>query len=68
LPHQEQIHADKLGELACPISRFKRENGITLRHRDYTIDRLEVMAQKAGKMPLKIINEGLCNVQLFAKV
>ena len=33
LPHQEQIHADKLG--------------ITLRFRDYTIDRLGVMAQKA---------------------
>jgi len=44
LPHQEQIHADKLG--------------ITVRFRDYTIDRLEVMAQKAAeKMLLKIINE-----------
>jgi len=43
LPHQEQIHADKLG--------------ITLRFRDYTIDRLGVMAQKAEKMLLKIINE-----------
>jgi len=45
LPHQEQIHADKLG--------------ITLQFRDYTIDRLGVMAQKAEieKMLLKIINE-----------
>jgi len=43
LPHQEQIHADKLG--------------ITLRFRDYTIDRLAVMAQKAEKMLLKTINE-----------
>jgi len=32
-------------------------NGIILRHRDYTIDTLEVMAQKAGKLLLKIINE-----------
>jgi len=54
LPHQEEIHADKLG--------------ITLRFRDYTIDRLGVMAQKAEKILLKIINEGLCNVQLFPKV
>jgi len=43
LPHQEQIHADKLG--------------ITLRFRNYTIDRLGVMAQKAEKTLLKIINE-----------
>jgi len=42
LPHQEQIHADKLG--------------ITLRFRDYTIDRLRVMARKAEEMLLKIIN------------
>jgi len=54
LPHQEQIHADKLG--------------ITLRFRDCTIDRLGVMAQKAEKMLLKIINEWLCNVQLLPKV
>jgi len=39
----EQIHADKLG--------------ITLRLRDYTEDRLGVMAQKAEKMLLKKINE-----------
>ena len=43
MPHQEQILADKLG--------------ITLWFRDYTIDRLGVMAQKAEKMLLKIINE-----------
>jgi len=43
LPHQEQIHADKLG--------------ITLQFRDYTIDKLGVMAQKAEKILLKIINE-----------
>jgi len=43
LPHQEQIHADKLG--------------ITLRFRIYTIHRLRVKAQKAEKMLLKIINE-----------
>ena len=43
MPHQEQIHADKFG--------------ITLQFRDYTIDRLEVMAQKAEKILLKIINE-----------
>jgi len=54
LPHQEQIDADKFG--------------ITLRFRDYTIDRLGVMAQKAEKMLLKIINERLCNVQIFPKV
>jgi len=39
----EQIHADKLG--------------ITLRLRDYTKDRLGVMAQKAEKMLRKKINE-----------
>ena len=43
MPHQEQVHADKLG--------------ITLRFRDYTKDKLGVMAQKAEKMLLKIINE-----------
>jgi len=43
LPHQEQIHADKLGK--------------TLRFRDYTMDRLGVMAQKAEKMLLEMINE-----------
>jgi len=43
LPHQEQIYADKLD--------------ITLRFRDYTTDRLGVMAQKADKMLLEIINE-----------
>jgi len=35
----------------------RRGNGITLRCRDYTIDRLGVMAQKAEKMLLEIINE-----------
>jgi len=39
----EQTHADKLG--------------ITLRLRDYTKDRLGVMAQKAEKMLRKKINE-----------
>jgi len=39
----EQIQADKLG--------------MTLRLRDYTKDRLGVMAQKAEKMLLKKINE-----------
>jgi len=46
LPHQEQIHADKLG---VSNQQIKRGNGITLRCRDYTIDKLEVMAQKAEK-------------------
>jgi len=53
LPHQEQIHADKLG---VSKKQIKRGNGITLRCRDYTIDKLKVMAQKAEKMLLKIIN------------
>jgi len=35
---------------------MKGGNGITLRCRDYTTDKLEVMAQKAEKMLLKIIN------------
>jgi len=43
LLHQEQIYADKLG--------------ITLQFRDYTIDRLGVMTQKAEKMLLEVINE-----------
>jgi len=43
-------------------------NGITLRYRDNTTDRLGVMAQKAEKMLMKIMNEWLCNVQLFPKV
>jgi len=30
---------------------------MTLRYRDYTIDRLGVMAQKAEKMLLKIMND-----------
>jgi len=46
----------------------KRGNGITLRYRGYTIDRLGVMAHKAEKILLKIMNEWLCNVQLFPKV
>jgi len=52
LSHQKQIHADKLG--VSP--QIKRGNGITLGCRDYTIEKLEVMAQKAEKMLLKIIN------------
>ena len=43
MPHQEKIHSDKLD--------------ITLRFRDYTVDRLGVMPQKAEKILLKIINE-----------
>jgi len=48
-----------LTKLACPISRLRRgmRLGYTLRYRDYTIDRLGVMAQKAEKTLLKIINE-----------
>jgi len=37
--------------------QIKRGDGITLRHRDYTIKRLEIMAEKAEKVLLKIINE-----------
>jgi len=54
LPHQEQIHADKLG---VSNQQIKRGNWITLCCRDYTIDKLEDMAQKVEKMLLKIINE-----------
>ena len=46
MPHEEQIHADKLGE-----------SGIVLWYRDCSIDRLEVMAQKSEEMLLKIMNE-----------
>jgi len=48
--------------------QIKRGYGITLRFRDYTIDRLGVMTQKAEKMLLKTLNYWLCNVQLFPKV
>ena len=41
--------------LGVPISR--QENEMTLRYRDLSIDRIGVMAQKAEKMLLKIINE-----------
>jgi len=47
-------NTDKLGVSNYQI---KRGGGSRLRHRDYTIDRLEVMAEKAEKMLLKIINE-----------
>ena len=40
-------------------------HGTTIRYWDYTIDRLEVMAQKAKNMLPKILNEWLCNVQLY---
>ena len=51
------------------LADYKGEwNGITLRYRDYTIDRLDVMAQKAENTLLKIINEWLCNAQLFPNV
>jgi len=43
LPHQEEIHTEKLG--------------VTLRFRGYTIERLGVMAQKTEEMLLKKINE-----------
>jgi len=42
-------------------------NGIKLQYRYCTLDRLGVMAQKAEKMYLKIMNELLCNVQLLPK-
>jgi len=54
-----QIFGIKICQLAT------QGNGITLRYRNYPIDRLGVMAQKAEKMLLKIMNEWLCNVQLF---
>ena len=53
MTHQEQINADKHGVSNQQIKR-EMANGITLRYRDYTIDRLGVMAQKAEKMLLKI--------------
>jgi len=43
-----------LTNLACPADRV---NGITLRYRDYTMDRLGVMVQKAEKMLMKIMDE-----------
>jgi len=48
-----------LTNLACPISRLRggMRLGYTLRYRDHTIDRLGVMAQKAEKTLLRIINE-----------
>jgi len=39
------------------MSQIERGNGIALRFRDYTIETLGVMAQKAEKMLLKILNE-----------
>jgi len=59
-------HTKNRFKLGVQISR--QGNGMALRYRDYTIDRLGVMEQKAEKMLLKIINEWLCNVQLFPKV
>jgi len=52
----------------CLVSRLRWGIGITLWYRDYTTDRLRVMALKAEKMLLKIINELVCNVQLFQKM
>jgi len=48
-----------LTNLACPISGLRggMRLGYTLRYRDYTIERLGIMAQKAEKTLLKIINE-----------
>ena len=57
MPHQEHIHADKLG---VSNQQIKRGIGIrpTVQYRDHTTDRLGVMTQKAEKMLLnKIINE-----------
>jgi len=45
-----------LTNLACSISRLRGMVEVTLRFRDYTIERLEVMAQKAEKMLLQIIH------------
>ena len=45
-----------LTNLACSISRLRGRVEVTLRFRDYTIERLEVMAQKAEKMLLQIIH------------
>ena len=56
-----------LTNLTWPISNLRGKWDYT-RHRDYTIDKHGVMAQKAEKKLLKIINEWLCNVQLFPKV
>jgi len=56
LPHQEQIHANKFAVSNKEIKRGMRL-GYTLRYRDYAIDRLGVMAQKAEKTLLIIINE-----------
>jgi len=56
LPHQEQIYANKFGVSNKQIKRGMRL-GYTLRYRDYTINILSVMAQKAEKTLLKIINE-----------
>jgi len=56
LPHQEQIHANKFGVSNKQIKRGMTL-GYTLRYRDHTIDRLGVMAQKAEKTLLRIINE-----------
>jgi len=48
-----------LTNLASPITAISRlrGDGITLPCRNYTIDRLGVMAQKAEKILLNIINE-----------
>jgi len=48
-----------LTNLACPISGLRggMRLGYTLRYRDYTIERLGIMAQKAENTLLKIINE-----------
>jgi len=48
-----------LTNLACPVSRLRggMRLGYTLRYRDYTIDTLGVMAQKAEKTLVKITNE-----------
>ena len=62
MPHQEQIHADKFG-----VSNWKirRGNAITSRYRDYTIDKLRVMAQKAEKLLLKIMNSDVVETVTF---
>ena len=62
------MYTEREPYLATPWTDSCWKIGITLRFRDYTIDRLGVMGQKAEKMLLKIINEWLCNVQLFPKL
>ena len=55
-----------LTNFACPISRaWDYITALRLHHR---VDRLGVIEQKPEKMLPKILNEWLCNVQLFPRV